>query len=132
MLKKRNFAVILTQDIRWVVKRLKFVSYCMINCGETGNDIFPKILVFEWLQVDVIFEADGCIKLISPPPSSTPPNCWVSYRWPVGCIKREENDMNIAKPSIHKAAVSGINEMIFPSFSWTYLLFIIHQSGLDK
>ena len=56
----------------------------------------------------------------------------MSYRWPVGCIKREENDINIAKPSIHKAAVSGINAMIFPSFSWTYFLFIIHEPGLEK
>ena len=54
----------------------------------------------------------------------SPPNCWVSYRWPVECIKREEND--IAKPSIHKAAVSGINE-IFPSFNSTFLLFFINQ-----
>ena len=85
MLKKWNFAVILIQDIRWVVKRLKFVSYCMINCGETGNDIFPKILVFEWLQVDVIFEADGCIKLISPPPPPPHPivECHIAGQWDV-------------------------------------------------
>ena len=38
MLKK--FAVILTLNNIWVVKRLKFGSYCMINCGETCNDIF--------------------------------------------------------------------------------------------
>ena len=60
-----------------------------------------------------------------------PPNCWMLYRWPVGCIKREENDINSGKPSIHKAAVSGINET-FPRFSWTYSLIIFHQPGLDK
>ena len=38
-----------------------------------------------------------------------PPNCWVSYRWPLGCIKREENGINIAKSSLHKTAVSGVN-----------------------
>ena len=46
----------------------------------------------------------------------------MSYCWPVGCIKREENDINIAKPSIQKAAVSGINEMILPRLSWIYVL----------
>ena len=35
MLKKWNFAVILTVTNKWGVKRLKFVSHCMINCGET-------------------------------------------------------------------------------------------------
>ena len=40
MLKKCNFAVILSLKHKWVVKRLKFGSYFMINCGETGNDIF--------------------------------------------------------------------------------------------
>ena len=45
----------------------------------------------------------------------------MSYCWPVGCIKREENHINIAKPSIQKAAVSVINEMILPSFSWIYV-----------
>ena len=54
------------------------------------------------------------------------------YRWLVGCIKREKNDINIAKPSIYKAAGPGINEIIFPSFSWTYLLSIIHGQGLGK
>ena len=39
-LKKWNFAVILSLKHKWVVKRLKFGSYFMINCGETGNDIF--------------------------------------------------------------------------------------------
>ena len=51
---------------------------------------------------------------------------------PVGCIKREENVINIAKPCIHKAAGSGINEMLFPIFSWRYMLFIIHEPGLDR
>ena len=60
------------------------------------------------------------------------PNLWVSYHWPAGCIKREENVINIAKPCIHKAAGSGINEMLFPIFSWRYMLFIIHEPGLDR
>ena len=61
-----------------------------------------------------------------------PPNFWVSHHWPAGCIKREENVINIAKPCIHKAAGSGINEMLFPIFSWRYMLFIIHEPGLDR
>ena len=40
-LKKWNFAVILGIKDKWVVKRLKFGSYCMINCGEPDNEIFP-------------------------------------------------------------------------------------------
>ena len=40
MLKKWTFAVILSLKHKWVVKRLKFGSYFMINCGETDNDIF--------------------------------------------------------------------------------------------
>ena len=60
------------------------------------------------------------------------PNCWVSYRWPARCIKREENPINIAKPCIHKAAGSGINEMLFPIFSWRYTLFIILEPGLTN
>ena len=40
MINKWNFAVIFTANDTWVVKRLKFGSYCMINCGETSNDIF--------------------------------------------------------------------------------------------
>ena len=51
---------------------------------------------------------------------------------PVGCIKREENVINIAKPCIHKAAGSGINEMLFPIFSWRYTLFIILEPGLTN
>ena len=46
-----------------------------------------------------------------------PPNFWVSYHWPVGCVKREENVINITKPWTHKAAGSGINEMLFSIFS---------------
>ena len=34
---------------KWVVKRPKFASYCTINCGEIGNNIFLEFLVFEWL-----------------------------------------------------------------------------------
>ena len=40
MLKKWTFAVILSLKHKWVVKRLKFGRYFMINCGETDNDIF--------------------------------------------------------------------------------------------
>ena len=47
-------------------------------------------------------------------------------------MKREGNDINIAKPCLHEAAGSEINEMIFPSFKWAYLLFIILQPELDK
>ena len=38
----------------------------MINCREIGNDIFQNLMVFEWLQADIIFEANGCIILIPP------------------------------------------------------------------
>ena len=55
--------------------------------------------------------------------------CCITAWWDV---KREENNINIAKPYIHKAAGSGINDMIFSSFSWRYLMFIIHEPGLDK
>ena len=61
-----------------------------------------------------------------------PPNFWVSHHWPAGCIKREENVINIAKPCIHKAAGSGINGMLFTIFSWRYMLFIIHDTRVDK
>ena len=67
-------------------------------------------------QADVIFEGDGCIILTTKPPLRP-------YHWSVSCVRRGKNDINIAKSYIHKAADSGINE-IFPSFSWTYLLFI--------
>ena len=59
---------------------------------------------------------------------SDPPNFWVSYRWPAGCIKREENVINIAKPYIHKVAGSGIEwnnisnlQLEIPAvyYSWT-------------
>ena len=125
MLKKWNFAVILSIKDKEIVKRLKFGSYCMINCGETDNDIFLWFLVFEWLHAGVITEADGCIILIRP-------NCWVSHRWPVGCIKRVENYINITKQCIHKAAGSRISEMIFSNCSWRYLMFIIYETGLGK
>ena len=40
-------------------------------------------------------------------------------------VKRpEENDINIAKLCIHKAADSGNNEVMFPSLSWTHLFII--------
>ena len=41
MLKKWNSAVILSIKDTWLVKRLKFGSYYVINCGETDNGIFP-------------------------------------------------------------------------------------------
>ena len=109
-----------THDKWWVVKRLTCASYCMINCGETGNDISWNFWFSNgWFQADVIFKADKCIILTHNSPS--PCNCWVSYSWPVGYGKREEkNDTIIAKPSTHKATGSWINEMIFPSLSWTY------------
>ena len=40
MLKKWNFAVILSLKHKWVVKRFQFGSYFMINCAETDDDIF--------------------------------------------------------------------------------------------
>ena len=49
MLRKWKFALILSLTDKLVVKRLNFESYCMINCGKTGNDIFPEFLVFKWL-----------------------------------------------------------------------------------
>ena len=47
-------------------------------------------------------------------------------------MKREGNDINIAKACLHEAAGSEINEMIFPNFKWAYLLSIILQPELDK
>ena len=61
---------------------------------------------------------------IDPPPIV---ECYIAGQWK----KREENDINIGKPFIHKAAVSGINET-FPSFSRTDSLIIFHQPGLAK
>ena len=40
MLKKWNFAVILSLKHKWVVRRLTFGCYFTINYGETGNYIF--------------------------------------------------------------------------------------------
>ena len=48
-----------------------------------------------------------------------------SRLWRVGCVEREEHDIYIAKPSIHKAAGSEINKMIFAT-SVGHMLFIIH------
>ena len=45
MLRKWNFAVMLSLKQKQVVKRLKFGSYCTINCGETGN-IFQNFWFF--------------------------------------------------------------------------------------
>ena len=50
----------------------------------------------------------------------------------IGCIKRVENYINIAKQCIHKAAGSRINEMVFSRYSWRYLMFIIYETGLEK
>ena len=57
--------------------------------------------------------------------------CHIASQWDV---PNQKNDINIAKPCIHRAAGSGINYMIFPSFSWRLLLwmFINHEPGLDK
>ena len=41
MPKKWNFAVTQSIKDKWVVKRLKFGSYCMIKCEETNNVKFP-------------------------------------------------------------------------------------------
>ena len=41
MLKKWNFAVILSIKDKSVVKKLKFGSCCMIKGGETNNGICP-------------------------------------------------------------------------------------------
>ena len=114
MLKKWNFAVILSLKHKWIVKRLKFGSYFRINCGESGNDIFCSFWFLnsqDWRHI-----WSWRVYLIDPS------NFWVSYRLPAGSIKREENVINIAKPCIHKAAGSRISEMLFPViFSWKYV-----------
>ena len=96
---------------KWIGKTPMFGSYCTINCWETSNDIFLVFLVFKWLISDWchiwswwVYHIDHQLPF---------PNCWVSNHWPVGCIKKKGTDINIAKPHIHKAAGSGINEMIF-------------------
>ena len=122
MLKKWNFAVILSLNHKWVVEILKFGSYFMINCGET---IFSVISGF-WIVTGWRHIWSWRVYLIDSP------NFWMSFRWPARCIKREENVINIAKPCIHKAAGSGIDEVLFPIFSWRYMLFIIHKPGLEK
>ena len=50
----------------------------------------------------------------------------MSYQWRMGCVKREEHGIYITKPCTHNADGSGINEIIFANFSWTYgdLIFI--------
>ena len=69
-------------------------------------------MVFEWLMS--CLKTDECIILT---PNTPPPivECHVIGQW---------IDTNIMKLSIHKAAGSGINEIIFPSFSWSYLFII--------
>ena len=115
---------------KWVVKRLKFGSYCMTNCGETGTYILPEFLDLEWLISGWLHILSWQVIILTSNPTYL--NCWVSHCWPVGCTKRDQNDINIAKPCMYKMAGSGINEMIFPSFSWTYLLFISHWAGVEK
>ena len=116
--KKMELCCYIMVNDKWIIKRPKFESYCAINCGETDNDISLKFLVFELLILGwrhiwkwQVYHTDH---------KSMPQNCWVSYRSPAICVKREENDINIVKPCIHKAAGSGINEIIFSNFSWTY------------
>ena len=46
------------------------------------------------------------------------------------CQKRGKR--NIAKSCMHKIAGSGINEMIFPSFNWTYLCLLVINQGLTN
>ena len=125
MIKKWNFAVIFTANDTWVVKRLN--AWLIVEKPVMTFSAFWMVTgwrhIWSWWV--------NYIDLSANPSLSS--NCWVSYCWPVGCIKREQNDINIARPSIHKTAISGrISEMIFSSFSWTYLLFIIHTPGLDK
>ena len=61
--------------------------------------------------------------------SNWPPPPICEFHIAVQWVLSKQNDVNIAKPSIHKAAVSGINEMIFPSFSWTYLDMLVYYSS---
>ena len=88
----------------------------MINCGET---IFSVISGF-WIVTGWRHIWSWRVHLIDPP------NFWVSYRWPAGCIKREKNVINIAKPCIHKAAGSGINENFQSSFGDTCCLLFMY------
>ena len=81
----------------------------MINCGEISNDIFLKFLFFKWLISGWCHIWSWWVdhtepsSLLPPPPLPPPssPNCWGSYHWRVGCAKRDENDISIAKPCIH-------------------------------
>ena len=77
-----------------------------------------------WFQADTIFKADRFITL-TPDSPHQPPAIVECHHWLAGCAKREENDINIAEPCIHKAGVSRIDKMIFSSFNQRYLLFII-------
>ena len=87
MLSKWNFAVILSLNDKWVVKRLKFGSCCMINYGETGNDILPEFLVFKWLISGWrIFEADRCNHM--PRPLFLIVECDIVGQWDVSKEKK--------------------------------------------
>ena len=60
ILKKWNFAVILSLKHKWVVvKRLKFGSYFMINCGETDNDIFRNFWFLNSYRLTSYFKLTG-------------------------------------------------------------------------
>ena len=83
MPRKWNCAVMLNLNDKWVVKRLRFGSYCMINCAETSNDIFLKFPIFNgWFQADVILEAEGCI-ILNPNPNPPIAECHIFGQWDV-------------------------------------------------
>ena len=116
---------------KWVVRDISFEVIALLI-------VEKQIMTFSWdfwfsngwLQTNVIFEADWCIILIIRPP---PLICWVSYGWPVGCVKEEETDISIAKPRIYKAAGSGIMKWYFQaSVGYTCCLLFINQSSTNS
>ena len=115
MLSKWNFAVILSLNDKWVVKRLKFGSYCLINCGETGHDILLEFLVFEWLISGWhhIWSWQGN-HIDHPPPYPYPPivECHIVGQRDVS---KERKMMQALQNHayIMQLAGLGINEMIF-------------------
>ena len=97
---------------KWVVKRRKFWSYSTIIVEKSA-------IIFSW---NLWFSNGWCHvwKLTSVSywfPTPHPPivECHVIGQW---------IDIKIVKLCIHKAAGSRINEVIFPSFSWTDLFII--------
>ena len=82
-----------------------------------------------WFQADVVFKAERCILLTSN--HSSPRNCCVSYRWLVGCAKREENGINVAKPCIHKAVGSGIKKYFQASVEHICCLLFFNQGSMS-